>query len=547
MMEADKVVFHVSNLSLSFRLNDLIKRLIDVVFSALVLILLAPFLGLIAWAIKRDSPGPAFYRGARIGRGGKPFYILKFRTMYEQPGSYQGPKVTAQDDPRVTPLGRWLRNTKLNELPQFWNVLKGEMSLVGPRPEDPTIASSWPKEVWEEVLSVRPGITSPASVQYRDEENRLSIGSVMQKYFQELSPDKTRLDRLYVRYRSFWLDLDTLLWTALLLMPRLCSYTPLEGFLFVGPITRLIRRHLSWFTIDLLVTFAAISVTGLVWRASGPLNIGWPMAFGMAVGFALLFSLCGAVSGVNRVKWSEAVDADVFDLLPPWILATVLATIFNFWMNHFPIEMVLAAALLALLGFIVTRYRMRLIAGFLNSVTRHRAEVQAARERFLIVGSGPTAQLVSWLLARPETSYLFRLVGFIDDDLLKQGMRIYGSEVIGTQKDICRLVEKYDIGVIMLADHNPSSEDKNEIIHMCQSTSARLVVLPDIFGLLHGLSGAAPHLHLEEDSGNGRVDSTCLHCLAQLMLLDQDAGLEASSNLEEMSGLRVVHAGQDIP
>ena len=125
------------------------------------LALLAPIFGLIAVAIKRDSPGPVLYRGARMGRGGSTFKMLKFRTMYETPVSYAGPKVTAHDDPRVTPLGRWLRDTKLNELPQFWNVLKGDMSLVGPRPEDPDIAQSWPATVRDEDPFGAPGDHQP--------------------------------------------------------------------------------------------------------------------------------------------------------------------------------------------------------------------------------------------------------------------------------------------------------------------------------------------------------------------------------------------------
>ena len=92
-------------------------------------------------------PGPVYYRGPRVGRGGREFLILKYRTMYERPESYSGPPLTAQDDPRVTPIGRWLRRTKLNELPQLWNVLKGEMSIVGPRPEDPAIVKTWPRAI----------------------------------------------------------------------------------------------------------------------------------------------------------------------------------------------------------------------------------------------------------------------------------------------------------------------------------------------------------------------------------------------------------------
>src|SRR5690242_16996551 len=104
-----------------------LKRAFDILVSALGLLLLSPVFGLIALWIKRESPGPVFYRGPRLGKDGKPFLILKFRTMYERPESYQGPSVTAQGDRRITLLGGWLRETKLNELPQLWNVLVGEM------------------------------------------------------------------------------------------------------------------------------------------------------------------------------------------------------------------------------------------------------------------------------------------------------------------------------------------------------------------------------------------------------------------------------------
>ena len=163
-------------------LGNLVKRAFDILIASLGLMLGAPFFIYVALRIKRDSVGPVFYRGARVGRGGKDFQILKFRTMYERPESYQGPRVTAQGDPRITPYGKWLRDTKLNELPQLWNVLKGEMSLVGPRPEDPHIVDGWPEDVRREVLSVRPGITSPASVIYRNEEGLLQNEQVMDLY-----------------------------------------------------------------------------------------------------------------------------------------------------------------------------------------------------------------------------------------------------------------------------------------------------------------------------------------------------------------------------
>ena len=176
-----------------------LKRLSDILISIIVLFLLSPVFLYIALRIKKDSPGPVLFRGDRMGRYGKPFKILKFRTMREDDQSHNGAPVTAQDDTRITPFGKYLRDTKLNELPQFWNMLKGEMSLVGPRPEDLKIAQGWPEEVKAEVLSVRPGITSPASVIYRDEEKLLQGTGFMDDYLKTILPDKIRLDQLYVR------------------------------------------------------------------------------------------------------------------------------------------------------------------------------------------------------------------------------------------------------------------------------------------------------------------------------------------------------------
>jgi len=157
-------------------------RFRDIVISFFGLLILSPIFVLIALMIKRDSPGPIFYWGPRAGKKGKLFHILKFRTMVHRPENFHGTKITAQGDPRITPVGRWLRDTKLNELPQLWNVLIGEMSLIGPRPEDPYIAAGWPVEVKKTILSIPPGITSPASVLFRDEEALLPLGDEIHTY-----------------------------------------------------------------------------------------------------------------------------------------------------------------------------------------------------------------------------------------------------------------------------------------------------------------------------------------------------------------------------
>src|SRR5436305_1549910 len=143
------------------------KRVFDVAVSLLALVVLSPLLALIALAVKATSSGPVFHRGERIGRGGAPFRILKFRTMRI---NASGPGLTRGGDARVTPLGRILRRSKLDELPQLVNILRGEMSIVGPRPEAPEYVRLYTAEQ-RRVLTVRPGLTSPASLRYRHEES----------------------------------------------------------------------------------------------------------------------------------------------------------------------------------------------------------------------------------------------------------------------------------------------------------------------------------------------------------------------------------------
>lgn len=143
------------------------KRLFDIVFSLLGLIILSPFILVLAILIKEEDGGSVFYRGVRVGRHGKPFRIFKFRTMVVNAENIGGPS-TPDDDPRITGIGRFLRKYKLDELPQLINVLKGEMSLVGPRPEVPHYVNMLTKEE-RAILSVRPGITDWASICNSDE------------------------------------------------------------------------------------------------------------------------------------------------------------------------------------------------------------------------------------------------------------------------------------------------------------------------------------------------------------------------------------------
>jgi lipopolysaccharide/colanic/teichoic acid biosynthesis glycosyltransferase len=194
------------------------KRALDLLISGVGLILLCPLLLALALWVKLDSRGPLLYRGRRVGQDGQPFLMYKFRTMV-QGAERRGPAVTYRDDPRITQAGKFLRRTKLDELPQLLNVVKGEMSLVGPRPEDPSYVALY---TWEQrqVLSVKPGITGPTQLEYRDEASMLQGESVDEEYVTRIMPEKLKLDLEYVRNRTLVLDLRILWRTAATLLFR---------------------------------------------------------------------------------------------------------------------------------------------------------------------------------------------------------------------------------------------------------------------------------------------------------------------------------------
>ena len=184
----------------------MVKRLLDVALAAVGLALVAPVLAIAALGIRLSSPGPVFYRARRVGRAGTCFTMYKLRTMHQrQPG--QASRITGRDDPRVFALGGLLRRTKIDELPQLFNVLRGDMSIVGPRPEDPDIVERHYTPLLRETLAVRPGLASPGSLyHYTHGDALLAGGDPETAYVERLLPLKVALDVVYVRHAS--LDSD---------------------------------------------------------------------------------------------------------------------------------------------------------------------------------------------------------------------------------------------------------------------------------------------------------------------------------------------------
>ena len=466
-------------------LMRLMKRLIDIFASLFGLVILSPFLILIVIIIKRDSSGPVFYKGVRSAKGGGTFKMLKFRTMYENPASYSGPKVTSEDDPRITRVGTWLRDTKLNELPQLWNVLAGAMSLVGPRPEDPSIVADWPEEVRREILSVRPGITSPATVLFRNEEAMLKNDQVMEIYLNSIAPSKIRLDQLYVRHQSLGVDLDAIFWTLLILLPRLGSYKPPETQLFFGPLSRFSQRYIHWFAVDFFTVLVSFGLAGIFWRSFGPIDLGWSPAAIIAFGFSLLFSIIGSVVGIQKIYWSKASPADVIDLVFTVVLAFTVSLLINGYFAILPIQIVLLASIFSFIGFVAIRYRTRLITGFATRWINLRSGAKIIRDRILIIGCGEAGQFAAWMFENSSNSTRYHVMGYTDDDLTKQGSRIKGIEVLGRGEDIKNLVDERDIGIIIFAIHNIKPKERKELLEICYSTRAQVVIFPDVMQALN--------------------------------------------------------------
>ncbi len=194
----------------------------DLLLAGSLSLLAFPVIVFAAVLIRVDSAGPALFRQRRMGRGFKTFHLLKLRTMRTDPG---GPAITLGDDPRITRVGRWLRRSKIDELPQLWNVLSGEMSMVGPRPVIPEVAAEF-RQHYRGLLTVRPGLTDPATLKYcRETELLADVPNPLRHFKTVVTPDKLRISAAYLHRAGLWTDLCVLVQTLLALIapPRGCG------------------------------------------------------------------------------------------------------------------------------------------------------------------------------------------------------------------------------------------------------------------------------------------------------------------------------------
>jgi FlaA1/EpsC-like NDP-sugar epimerase len=277
--------------------------------------------------------------------------------------------------------------------------------------------------------------------------------------------------------------------------------------------------------------------------------VGWQTAAIFAVGFAILFSLSGAIFGINRIAWSQASGEDALILVPAILLAAVIASTANLMIDNqyrgspplLPPLMILMAAFIASGGFLTVRFRYRILRGFERRWIGRWTKTSLGQERVLVVGGGESGQLAAALLSTSSYASHFKVIGFVDDDLYIQGIRFHGIEVLGRRQDLPQLVEKHDVGLLLFSIHNISARERRDLLNICDATQARTVLFPDMPGALNTLVSAKVKTissNILPEAVNGKLP--CHICLIKLSPMVIDgwlAGLQESAQAGDLESL----------
>ena len=413
------------------------KRLLDLLGAAFGLLLLAPVFLLVALAIKLDSPGPVFFRQERVGRHGRPFRIFKFRTMtVTRPGS--GPEITSSGDARITRVGAFLRRSKIDELAQLIDVLRGTMSLVGPRPEVPRYVAQYPAERRERLLSVRPGITDFASLRFRNEGDLLARAADPEReYVEVILPEKLRVAANYVEHASMSADLHAL---GLTLRTVFVPTAPLRKA------RRMINHPRFWKTVEAWMLsrsatsrWLAVVVDGVVvlacWHLTYLFRLGierWQpgrpwyddyVSFGVVAAYLLALQL----SGARQTLWRFFAFDDFRRIFAACVAAGLVSAVAVLMAQLVGVAraVLVLHPVFTMLGLVLVRMTLRMVWEQASAV----ASGDDAEQRFAIVlGAGESARR---LLVGLHQRHGWHVLMLLDDNPAVQGIRVAGVPVLG--------------------------------------------------------------------------------------------------------------------
>jgi len=452
------------------------KRLFDVVFSLAGLFLFSPIFLICAILIKLNSRGPVFFRQQRIGKGGKPFYIFKFRTMVSDAES-KGPKITSKHDSRITSIGSILRWSKLDELPQLINVFIGNMSFVGPRPEIPQIVEHYTRQQ-RKVLSVKPGIIGANQILARNESDLYPEGieDTEAYYIKHILPEKLKVDLDYVERSSFRYDMKLLI---------------------IGVITTILGAAQARVFLEAKIPAFLLPIdmvlVGLAYFLAYALRFDWqipaadkkifalslPIVMASRIGVFLLFK-------IYKNIWRYVSINDLFIIVKATTLSSVISVVGIFFLgirvlsrSVFLIDWILVTLFIG--GF---RVAMRILTERI-SIKERLKNTNIERKNIVIIGAGDIGEMALRELER-NVKYRYIMVGFIDDDPQKQGKRIHGIKVIGTIEDIPNLAKPYRIDEAFLAISRLSAEEVKSVVKHCEAAGIKCRIVPAVIDALNG-------------------------------------------------------------
>jgi lipopolysaccharide/colanic/teichoic acid biosynthesis glycosyltransferase len=466
------------------------KRAFDLTAASIGLVLLSPVMLALALLVRLTSRGPVFFRQVRPGVGGRPFRLFKFRTM--RLGADQlGASVVVGKDARLTLIGGLLRRSKLDEIPQLINVVLGDMSLVGPRPRPlENVHLELPEE--RALLTLRPGITSYATVYHHSEEAYCCRQEDPHAAYQELQVQKSHLDARYLKNLSFTTDLKLILLTLLLVLPGKSkpesSHFHRPG---INPYSRAAQMLLEG------IVFAIA-----VWLAYWLRFDGQLPEFRQTQRDVLMLVLPLARLAAHRIfgiydmvwRYANRVDAAMLVVCSSFVSGALLLFRLLFfggpadshWLS-LPLSVIVLEYLLVVCGVIGLRVLRRSLYE-LNH--RYQPSSLEKRRRILIVGAGLSGVETSQAIARYPH---LELVGFVDDDPAKQGRSIAGRRVLGPSENLASLLRAHTVSDLFMCTHSMSPVSLQEIHQCCGALGVRIHVIPTMNQIL-GLDNAEPAL-----------------------------------------------------
>jgi lipopolysaccharide/colanic/teichoic acid biosynthesis glycosyltransferase len=423
--------------------------------------MLLPWLPIIAFFIKVDSRGPVFYACKRVGKDGKIFRMYKFRTMYETPVQL-GPSLSPQGDPRVTPVGRILRRLKLNEFPQFFNVLKGDMTLVGPRPEAPDLAAAYP-EAAKVIFTVKPGLAGPNQILGRNEEELYPAGvDPEQFYIEHILPKKIPVDVQYITDKSLMKNFKYIFLAMKVTLTKAIGRQHLWEN----------RSQIYLMLADLGACVFSLTVAHLL-RYEGFSNQDSFQTFLMLLPLTVLvhlpiFAYFGffhtlirhlSIFDIKRifkgVAFSSLILVAIFFLSGLAIYTKPMVSSYS--RSVFLIDWVLLTILLVALRLFLKKMYLHYRA----------ADDSKDTKRVLIWGAGDAGELCLRYLKKNQNP-IYTVVGFLDDNSGKRGRHIGGYKILGDRHHLKVLAQLYKINEVLVAIPSATPEELQKIIGSCQ-------------------------------------------------------------------------------